>query len=223
MEILKYKCFKCDKQFATQASLNGHQTKHGKKTYNRCQCEKCKRIFNNKQALSVHLSINTNCSENIKYGKFYCKYCNKEFDRNICKISHTGGCKLNPNRKQRILNCSKASKGRKHSQETKDKISKSRISYLTKNPDKVPYLINHSSQKSFPEIIFENALNNLNITGWVYGFQNGIYRYDFAFPDLKIDIEIDGATHLTEKVKKIDERRDKFSIENGWTVLKKML
>lgn len=108
----------------------------------------------------------------------------------------------------------------KHSEETKHKISKARIKYLTENPDKVPYLINHSSKKSYPEQIFENALISANITGWQYAYRNGIYEYDFAWPEQKIDVEIDGATHLSEKVKKIDERRDKFSTENGWIVLR---
>lgn len=108
----------------------------------------------------------------------------------------------------------------KHSEETKIKISKARIKYLTNNPDKVPYLINHSSKKSYPEQIFENALISANITGWQYAYQNGIYEYDFAWPEQKIDVEIDGATHLSEKVKKIDARRDLFSKQNGWIVLR---
>jgi very-short-patch-repair endonuclease len=109
---------------------------------------------------------------------------------------------------------------KKHSEQTKRKISKARIKYLTENPDKVPYLINHSSKKSYPEQIFENALISANITGWQYAYQNGIYEYDFAWPEQKIDVEIDGSTHLSEKVKKIDRRRDKFSKKNGWVVLR---
>lgn len=107
-----------------------------------------------------------------------------------------------------------------HSQETKDKISISRIKYLTEHPDKVPYIINHSSKKSWPEQVFENALNSSDITGWKYNFRNGIYQYDFAWPDLKIDVEIDGGTHKLEKVIAIDERRDKFSNSQGWVVLR---
>ena len=110
--------------------------------------------------------------------------------------------------------------GRKHTEETKQKLSKIRIKYLTENPDKVPYLINHSSKKSWPEQIFETALISSGITGWVYKYQNWIYQYDFAFVDKKIDVEIDGGTHELDKVKKIDKRRDKFSIENGWRVVR---
>lgn len=108
----------------------------------------------------------------------------------------------------------------KHTDETKQKISQIRLNFLEKNPDKVPYLTNHSSKKSYPEQIFENALISSNLTGWKYSYRNGIYQYDFAFPEIKLDVEIDGNTHLTEKVKLIDSRRDEWSKSQGWTVLR---
>jgi very-short-patch-repair endonuclease len=107
-----------------------------------------------------------------------------------------------------------------HSEETKKKISNRRIAYLTANPDKVPYKINHSSKKSWPEQVFENALIASGISGWTYRYQNGIYEYDFAFLEKKIDVEIDGGTHKSEKVKKIDKRRDEFSKSRGWKVIR---
>lgn len=110
--------------------------------------------------------------------------------------------------------------GTKHSEETKQKISKARTEYLFANPDKVPYRVNHSSKESYPERIFKEALIKNEIIGWVQEYQNGIYSYDFAFIDLKIDIEIDGGTHLSEKVKIIDKRRDEWSNINGWVVLR---
>jgi very-short-patch-repair endonuclease len=109
---------------------------------------------------------------------------------------------------------------KRHSKETKEKISKARIKYLTENPHKVPYLLNHSSKKSYPEQIFENALISSGIAGWTYAYQHGIYEYDFAWPEQKIDVEIDGSTHLLEHVKMIDARRDEFSKEKGWVVLR---
>lgn len=109
---------------------------------------------------------------------------------------------------------------RKHSEETKKKISEIRLKFLRENPDKVPYMINHSSKKSYPEELFENALKSSGIDNYVYNYRNGIYQYDFAFVDLKIDVEIDGGTHLTEKVIKIDQRRDSWSKEQGWQVLR---
>ena len=109
---------------------------------------------------------------------------------------------------------------RKHSEKTKKHLSDIRLKYLTEHPDKVPYIVNHSSKKSWPEEVFENALRSSDIQGWIYKYRNGIYEYDFAFPLVKLDVEIDGGTHKTEKVKKIDRRRDDFSVKNGWKVLR---
>lgn len=114
----------------------------------------------------------------------------------------------------------KGKKGKKHTEASRQKSSKSKIEYLKNNPDKVPYLINHSSKESYPERIFREALERYNIKGWVSEYRNGIYQYDFAFIDLKIDIEIDGGTHESEKVKLIDERRDNFSKSLGWIVIR---
>jgi len=111
-------------------------------------------------------------------------------------------------------------KGKKHPQETKDRISKSRIEYLKKHPDKIPYRLNHSSKMSYPEKRFMESLEENNIVGWVYKYQVGLYEYDFAFPEIKLDVEIDGGTHLQEKVKKIDQRRDAWSRSRGWEVLR---
>jgi len=107
-----------------------------------------------------------------------------------------------------------------HTKETKEKISQARVRYLEANPDKIPYRLYHSSRKSYPEQRFEAALVEAGITGWVYAYPNSIYEYDFAFPGQKIDVEIDGKTHLLENVQRIDRRRDAFSKEQGWLVLR---
>lgn len=79
---------------------------------------------------------------------------------------------------------------------------------MKENPDKVPYLLNHSSKISYPEETIIKYLNLYNIKGWIFQMQFSIYKLDFAFPEYKLDVEIDGATHNTDKVKKIDNRRD---------------
>lgn len=118
---------------------------------------------------------------------------------------------------------SEAMRGKKRnplSENHKQKISNSRRKWLENNPDKVPYLINHSSKESYPEKIFRNALTAAELDGWTQNYQHGIYQYDFAFVDAKLDIEIDGGTHTLEKVKRIDARRDEWSISQGWKVLR---
>jgi len=104
--------------------------------------------------------------------------------------------------------------------EHKESLSRARLKFLEANPDKVPYKLNHSSKRSWPEIFFEKALIEAGITGWFPEFCNGIYRYDFAFPEIHLDVEIDGGTHLQDKVKKIDSRRDAWSRSKGWKVLR---
>lgn len=111
-------------------------------------------------------------------------------------------------------------KGFIHSKESKENLSLYRINYLKNNPEKVPYRLNHSSKESYPEKLFKESLEKNNIKGWIQEFNNSIYQYDFAFLELKIDIEIDGGTHLLEKVKQIDKRRDEWSNSQGWIVIR---
>lgn len=118
---------------------------------------------------------------------------------------------------------SEAMRGKKRSPLTekhRQNISDSRRRWLENNPDKVPYLINHSSKESYPEKIFRNALTAAKLDGWIQKYQHGIYQYDFAFIEAKLDIEIDGGTHTLEKVKRIDARRDEWSRSQGWKVLR---
>lgn len=110
--------------------------------------------------------------------------------------------------------------GHKQTEETKKKISHSRIEYLKKNPDKVPYKLNHSSKKSWIEKVFEKCLIENKIDGWIYNYNFDIYRLDFAFPEWKLDVELDGSTHQNEKVKIIDERRNQYLKSQGWKVLR---
>lgn len=107
---------------------------------------------------------------------------------------------------------------RLQTKETKEKISIIRKKFLDENPDKVPYLLNHSSKISYPERIFMEELKRRSIIGWDYNLRIGRYLFDFGFKNIKLDVEIDGKTHLEEKVIKKDIERDIFSKSNGWTV-----
>lgn len=158
--------------------------------------------------------------EKHKISRSYLAQCIQEKKLSSCKTNknqHRNGFQFSDETKEKLR---QKATGKKLSLETKEKISKSRIKYLLENPDKVPYVLNHSSKPSWPEEVFKNALISFGIEGWVYKYRHSIYEYDFAFPDLKLDIEVDGGTHKTEKVKKIDKRRDEFSRQQGWTVLR---
>lgn len=109
---------------------------------------------------------------------------------------------------------------RKHSEETKKKISEVRKKYILENPDKAPYRLNHSSKESYPEKYFSDLFDKENISVEKY-YQIGLYELDFCIPEKKIDIEIDGSQHYYDlKIVESDLRRTKFLEENGWDVIR---
>lgn len=194
-------------------------------------CEKCNREFNNRHSFIGHNAwcgkIRKNKTENNKIEKtkkneYKCKYCEMKIENSAKLGGHVASCKFNPNfeniRNKRIA----ANKiiTRTHSQETKDKISKSRKDFLKNNPDKVPYLLNHSSKESYPEKYFTEVFENENIDV-VKKFRIGLYELDFCILSKKIDIEIDGSQHYSDKKILIsDKRRTDFLESNGWNVVR---
>ena len=109
---------------------------------------------------------------------------------------------------------------RNHTDESKKKISESRKKYLIENPDKVPYLLNHSSKgESYPEkyfdIIFKDKFE------YVKFLPINLYHIDFAITNKKIAIEVDGDQHyLDDKIVKSDIRKNKCLIDNGWDIIR---
>lgn len=111
--------------------------------------------------------------------------------------------------------------GKHHSQETKDKLSKIRIDYLTEHPEMVPYKLNHySNGKSYPETYWMGILDANNIE-YTDEHRIGLYSLDFAILDKKIDLEIDGDQHhLDERIAKSDIRRTEYLESLGWRVIR---
>lgn len=143
----------------------------------------------------------------------------KEFSINIAAITYA---KKNNLFKSRTSgeSISISQKGRKHSEETRKKISEGRIKYLKENPDKVPYLLNHSSKLSYPEKYFKKLFKKEKINV-EEKFRIGLYELDFSIPEKRIDIEIDGEQHYSdEKIIKSDIKRNKFLEDNGWDIIR---
>ena len=116
---------------------------------------------------------------------------------------------------------SKARLGKKHKQETKDKISKARVKYLTENPTKVPYLLNHYSKgMSYPEKYWKGIFDNHNID-YIQEHRIHTYSLDFAIVDKQINIEIDGEQHyLDERIVKSDIKRTAYLKNLGWQTIR---
>lgn len=196
----KYICDKCDREFDKRHSLIGHKSQCGRQKI-----------------------------EKIKIEKIYkCKYCEMLFEDGSKVGGHTSNCKQNPNyeeilmKKRRILS---KKKGIKLSEEHKKKISKSRKDFLMNNPDKVPYLLNHSRNESYPEKYFENIFDKEGLFDTDIGIEKsyrvGLYELDFSIPNKKIDIEIDGDQHYYDsKIVESDDRRNKYLVEQGWDIIR---
>lgn len=116
---------------------------------------------------------------------------------------------------------SRASSAKRHTEETKRKISEKRKQYLLENPDKVPYKLNHYSKgRSYAEVYWKAVLDSHDLK-YIEQYQIGLYSLDFAFVDAKIDLEIDGNQHfLDERIVNSDKRRDEFLTSQGWQVIR---
>lgn len=70
--------------------------------------------------------------------------------------------------------------------------------FLERNPDKVPYLLNHSSRISYPERYFMFVFKKEKID---LEYHTQISRYQLDFCDLKQKkyVEIDGESHYVDK------------------------
>lgn len=105
--------------------------------------------------------------------------------------------------------------GKKLSEETKQKISAARKKYLSEHPDKVPFKLNHSSKESYPEKYFKIWLKKEEIFE-VQELQIDRYTLDFAWPDKKIYLEIDGSQHNLAWMQEHDKVRTEYLSNLGW-------
>ena len=225
------KCEYCDKVYlgrSAKVNLAKHLT-HCISNPNsiRYKCDKCEREFDKSNALCAHKKFCGNIKEVVyrkrnrkKKHKTICQFCGYVAENGLKLGGHISTCKLNPNYEKRIENLIEVGKKRKHSEETKNKISESRKKYLKENPDKVPYKLNHSSKESYPEKYFNELFLNENIKVERY-YYIGLYELDFCIPDKKIDIEIDGEQHyVDERIEKSDINRNEFLEKLGWTIIR---
>jgi very-short-patch-repair endonuclease len=114
------------------------------------------------------------------------------------------------------LKLAEAKRGKTLSEETKKKISNSRIEFLKKNPDKIPYKLNHSSTVSYPETYFIQCLESVKDNKECQ-YKVHTYKLDFANPAEKLYLEIDGDQHyLDSKMVEHDKRRYKILHDLGW-------
>lgn len=204
--------------FSKLAVIRGHR---------KIKCVQCNFLF----ALCtikrhLHICIGVGGFKEIKASiakprKAWNKGLTKETDSRILK-GYKNRCKSLANWRNKLhtKQVPGTATGRVYTKEQRRKLSESKRAYLILHPEQVPFRLAHSSKISYPEKVFKKALRARAIRGWKYNYSNSIYSYDFAWPTLKLDVEIDGGTHLSEKVKQIDKRRDRWSRSQGWRVIR---
>lgn len=111
----------------------------------------------------------------------------------------------------------------KISEETKKKISLSlKKAFLENRAHGWANVKQNKNGMSYPEIWFQNMLkiNNFDLN-YEYNMQFFKYKLDFAWPDKRICIEIDGSQHyvLKERIES-DKCKDELLKQFGWKVLR---
>lgn len=145
---------------------------------------------------------------------YYCKYCNKEIIFwNASQLSmHEKRCLKNPNRIPY--------KGHKHSEEEKRKISE-RMKKLHAEGKAGTFPSRKNNAMSYPERWFVDVAEREDITGYVRELKFHRFFLDFAWPEKKFCIEIDGEQHQRfEDRKRNDIEKDNLLKEEGWTEIR---
>lgn len=187
-------------------------------------CKYCKKEFKSRNSLCNHERL---CSENPNrqiQSKFipFCSVGHPSWNKGLTKETDSRVKEFSEalREKYKTGELTPSFKGRTHTQETKELISRKMKDYLSMNPDKVPYVINHSSRTSYPEMYFIELFKKENID-LTYHYRISKYELDFCNVAKKIDIEIDGDQHyLDKRIKISDSERDKYLISNGWVVFR---
>lgn len=187
------------------------------------KCEFCKREFNTKNAWCSHKG---KCKQNPNGARPTKKWLEAMHKRKgkgtnqftFAKEHNLPKPEISEETREKIK---KGNLGKHLSEDTKKKISEARKKYLFENPDKVPFKLYHSSKESYPEKYFREWLQKENIFS-EREYQVGLYTLDFAWPERKIYLEIDGSQHHLDWMVKHDEERTKKLSELGWVCIQRI-
>jgi very-short-patch-repair endonuclease len=181
-------------------------------------CKYCDKQWKDTNSLKNHIIRCKNNPNKLSTNnlKDYNKNGRSAWNKGLTKESHPSLGMNRPNFKGSNSVCF----GTHLSNERKLNLSIKRTEYLLKNPDKVPYLLNHSSKESYPEKYFTEILDNNNLH-YEKEYQIALYSLDFGFIDAKIDLEIDGEQHYVDKkIVESDKRRSDYLESLGWKIIR---
>ena len=149
-----------------------------------------------------------------------CEFCG-EFIEAKSRGAHKVSCKMNPSSKETYKKISESNKGKIPSVEVRARISESmKIAHAESRAWNIG-MSRWNNEPSYPEKFFMDVIRyNFTDITYIREHQCGIYSFDFAWPHLMKAIEIDGEQHDKEDYKSRDERKDKFTSEQGWKTLR---
>ena len=114
-------------------------------------------------------------------------------------------------------------KGTHHTEEEKKNLSEKRKQFLKEHPEKVPYVLNHHSKgDSYPEKYFKEVFDNEKIN-YEQNYKQSGYFLDFAWPEKKLYLEIDGEQHYVDKrIVEHDKVRTETLLNDGWVCVERI-
>lgn len=176
------------------------------------KCNICDHIFPSKHVLRKHLNDSHNGQINFPMAHRPCQFCGRTFKYQHNLAYHETGCALNPNRVIRH--------GHVWSKESRVKMSTTLKNGYSHGKYK-GWMVCHSSRKSYPERFFTKVIeSDFSDKNYVYNMLFCQYRLDFAWPNKKLCIEIDGSQHERTEQHESDKRKDKRLRSSGWKVLR---
>lgn len=107
-----------------------------------------------------------------------------------------------------------------------DEFKKQQSMRMTqRHKEGLAYTLGHNErykQRSYPEQWFETVIkSNLTNQNFTPQYREGRYSLDFAWPDSKKYVEVDGETHYRFEEERIkDIKRTEWLAERGWTILR---
>jgi very-short-patch-repair endonuclease len=188
-------------------------------------CSKCNLSFKNKGGLSQH---EKNCCLNelkiVEIRNIYLsgksiKELSTEYDTSQTTIIKIIG-ELKRSIGEAKVFSAKKQIGKKHTEESKQKMREFRLKWMKDNPEKTAW---RTSNLSYPEKLFLNKIKELKLYEiYLIVREKSIFPYfiDFAFINEKIAVEIDGSQHELVDKKENDIKKDKLLNELGWRVIR---
>lgn len=176
-----------------------------------------------------------------------CKYCGKLCKNKMSIRAHERTCPSNPNRKyvshtightawnkgltketsvimqnmaKNISVTMKGREGHKHTEETKRRISEIRKQQIANNGG-IWWSSRSKCKRSYAEEWTKRVLENESVDiEFKEEYHIGKWFLDFAWPDRKIGLEIDGEQHEWPERKQMDKEKDAYCASQGWKILR---